>query len=68
MVLSHHWHAVRNLECLIGFAHLPLTLEQSIASGRELPGLPIKDLARAIECMLTVLRSQPIEKSPSLLT
>jgi pyroglutamyl-peptidase len=68
MFLSHHWHAVRNLDCHIGFAHLPLTLEQSIASGRELPGLPVKDLARAIECMLKVLQSSMIDSPPTMLT
>jgi pyroglutamyl-peptidase len=68
MFLSHHWHAVRNLDCQIGFAHLPLTLEQSIASGRELPGLTVKDLARAIECMLRVLHSSMSEQPPTMLT
>lgn len=57
MFLSHHWHAVRNLDCCIGFAHMPLTLEQSIASGREMPGLTVKDLARSIHCMINVLRT-----------
>jgi pyroglutamyl-peptidase len=67
MYLSHHWHAVRNLECCVGFAHLPLTLEQSIASGREMPGLPIKDLSRAIHCMLNVLRGSATETPPTVL-
>jgi pyroglutamyl-peptidase len=67
MYLSHHWHAVRNLDCHIGFAHMPLTLEQSVASGRDLPGLPVKDLARAVHCMLGVLRGTASESPPTVL-
>jgi pyrrolidone-carboxylate peptidase len=67
MFLSHHWHAVRNLECRISFAHMPLTLEQSIASGREMPALPVKDLAKAIQCMLNVLRGTTAEQPSALL-
>lgn len=67
MFLSHHWHTVRNRECTIGFAHMPLTLEQSIASGREMPALPVKELAKAIQCMLNVLRGTTTDQPSTLL-
>jgi pyroglutamyl-peptidase len=62
MFLTHHWHAKRGRDCLVGFAHFPLTLEQNILSGREMPGLPKTDLARAIDVMLLVLRETVLER------
>jgi pyroglutamyl-peptidase len=66
LYLTHHWHAIRKLPCPIAFAHLPLTLEQTLHGGREMPGIPKSDLARAIDVMLTVLR-ESISESPGLL-
>jgi len=54
--LSHHWHAIRGIDCPVGFAHIPLTLDQIIESGREMPGLPKADLARGLDLMLVHLR------------
>ena len=56
LYLSHHWHAVRGREVPVGFAHLPLTIEQTVAAGREMPGLPTSELAKAIELLLSVVR------------
>jgi len=60
MYLSHHWHATRGLDCRVGFAHLPLTTEQTVTSGREMPCMPRSELARAIEILASLL-DEPFE-------
>ncbi len=65
MYLTHHWHAARGTRCLIGFAHLPLTIEQTLRSHREMPGLAKADLARGIEVMLGVLQASAREEIQS---
>jgi pyroglutamyl-peptidase len=67
LYLSQHWHAVRGLDCQVGFAHLPLTVEQTVASGREMPGLSTAQLARAIELMLSVVTEHVRSNTRSVL-
>jgi pyroglutamyl-peptidase len=56
LYLSQHWHASRGLDCPVGFVHLPLTLEQVVAAGRDTPGLPKPMLAHAIGVLVDCLR------------
>jgi pyroglutamyl-peptidase len=55
MYLSHHWHAIRDRECAIGFVHLPLTPEQVLHSHRDLPSMPREQSAEAIAKILDLI-------------
>ncbi len=67
LYLSHHWHAMRGKSCPIGFAHFPLTLDQIVEAGRDMPGLPKSELARSIDLMLHVLRESTAEQPRTVL-
>lgn len=65
--LSHHWHASRQKNCQIGFAHFPLMTEQVVEARREMASLTKLELAKAIAIMLGVLRKRSTDIHPSML-
>lgn len=65
--LSHHWHASRQRNSRIGFAHFPLMTEQVVEARRDMPSLTKLELAKAIAIMLGVLRNQRITNTPAFL-
>lgn len=56
--LTQHWHASRQKECKVGFAHFPLLTDQVVENRREMPSLTKLELAKAIRIMLGVLRKE----------
>ncbi|MCY2985974.1 MAG: pyroglutamyl-peptidase I [Planctomycetota bacterium] len=57
MFLTHHWHAVRNRHCSVGFVHFPLTPEQVLHSRRDLSSMPREQSAEAIGKILDLIMS-----------
>ena len=55
MFLTHHWHAVRNRRCSVGFVHFPLTPEQVLHSRRDLSSMPREQSAEAIGKILDLI-------------
>lgn len=56
--LTKHWHAKKDRDCRVGFAHFPLITEQVVDQRREMPSLTKLELARAVAIMVGVLRSE----------
>jgi pyroglutamyl-peptidase len=60
MYLTHHWHTVRQLDCSVGFMHIPLTPEQVLHARRDFASMPKEQSAEAIATILDLI----LEKRP----
>ncbi|QDU89874.1 Pyrrolidone-carboxylate peptidase [Pirellulimonas nuda] len=52
MYYAHYWNEQNGHDCQAVLAHLPLTPQQVIASGRALPSLPLAVSVAAVELMI----------------
>ncbi len=55
MYYAHYWNERYGHDCQTAFIHLPLTPQQAIASGRDLPSLPLEVSVTAIELLLAMI-------------